>query len=432
MSVEIRAPELEAEGTRAQLLRWLKRPGEAVERNEPLLELETDKVTVEVPAPASGRLREQLKAERDEVAPGELLGVIEVAVALDHALAARADPAGVGNAGGTAARPPQASATQASAPASATVPREARSRAIKPAAVRASPAVQRLLREHGLAPDDVEPTGPGGRITVEDVLRRAAITGAQQQAKRTPEGTAPPPHQPPHHRVPHSMLRQRTAEHMVQSLLHGAPHVTSVFEADLGAVIAHRSAHRERLASAGVPLTFTAYFLAAAVSAIRAVPEANSRWTEEALELFDTINIGVATALGTEGLVLPVLRAVQRLDLEAIARGLHDLTTRAREGRLAPEDVRGGTFSISNHGVSGSLLAAPIVIPQGQSAILGIGRLERRVTVIGEEAAEQMGVRPKCYVTLTIDHRAMDGYHANRFLQQFVERLEHWPTEGAA
>jgi 2-oxoglutarate dehydrogenase E2 component (dihydrolipoamide succinyltransferase) len=211
---------------------------------------------------------------------------------------------------------------------------------------------------------------------------------------------------------------------MVQSLLRTAPHVTTIFEADLSAVLAHRERQRAEFAQRGVSLTLTAYFLQAAVAAIRVVPEANSRWTETALEVFDSIHIGVATALET-GLVVPVLRDVQSRDLFSIAQGLADLVSSARSGRLSPADVRGGTFTISNHGVSGSLLAAPIVINQPQSAILGIGKLEKRTAVVaGASGQDEIVIQPRCYITLTIDHRVMDGEQANRFLQTFVQHMQ--------
>ena len=223
--------------------------------------------------------------------------------------------------------------------------------------------------------------------------------------------------------IPHSPIRMRVAEHMVQSLLRTAPHVTSIFEADMSAAIAHRVKHREDFERRGAPLTLTAYFLAASVKAIRAVPEANSRWSDAALEVFDTIDIGVATALESGGLVVPVLRNVENRDLFEIAQGLYNLITRAREGKLQPADMRGGTFTVSNHGVSGSLIATPIVIHQPQSAILGIGKLEKRPVVTEDD---RIVVRPKCYITLTIDHRVMDGLQANRFLQTFIHTLEHF------
>ncbi|MBV9695366.1 MAG: 2-oxo acid dehydrogenase subunit E2 [Gammaproteobacteria bacterium] len=398
--VDITAPAEQTEGTRSQLLRWLKRVGEPVQRNEPLIELETDKVTVEVAAPASGVLSEILKQEQDEVTPGETLGRIAPAVA--------------------------AAATPPAAP-SASPPRGPAAAAARTTAGALSPAVRRLLTEHGLSPAAISGSGEGGRITVDDVLAAAqrgapAPAPASRPAASAPEGA-------PSHRIPHTPVRKRIAEHMVQSLLHTAPHVTTVFEADLGAVLAHRARHREALAREGVSLTLTAYFVQACVAAIRAVPEANSRWSDNELEVYEAMHVGIATAVEGTGLMVPVLRDAQALDLRGTAAALGELTARARENRLTPADMRGGTFTISNHGVSGSLLAAPIIINQPQSAILGVGKLERRAVVSGEGAQEQVVVRPRCYVTLTLDHRVMDGHRANRFLSTLVERLERWPAD---
>lgn len=211
---------------------------------------------------------------------------------------------------------------------------------------------------------------------------------------------------------------------MVESLLHTAPHVTSVFEADLGAVLAHRAEHRAALARRGVQLTLTAYFARACVAAIQAVPEANARWHEDTLELYDHLDLGIATALDDGGLVVPVLRHVEQYTVEAIAEQLTDLTRRARAGALTRADVAAGTFTLSNYGVSGSLLAAPVIINQPQSAILGIGKLEKRVVVLEHDGVDVIAIRPRCYVSLTIDHRVMDGLHANRFLARFVEALQ--------
>jgi 2-oxoglutarate dehydrogenase E2 component (dihydrolipoamide succinyltransferase) len=193
----------------------------------------------------------------------------------------------------------------------------------------------------------------------------------------------------------------------------------------MSAVLAHRQRHREEFARQGVTLTLTAYFAQAAVTAIRAAPEANSRWTDTALEIYDTINLGVATATEA-GLVVPVLHQAQSLNLLETARRLELLVHRAREGALTPADVRGGTFTLSNHGVSGSLLATPIIIPQPQSAILGLGKLEKRAVVIEKNGEDEIVVRSCCYATLTIDHRVMDGSLANRFLQAFTEKLSGW------
>ncbi|HXB17609.1 MAG TPA: dihydrolipoamide acetyltransferase family protein [Steroidobacteraceae bacterium] len=406
-SSEIRAPAEQTEGTRSQLLRWLKRVGESVEANEPLIELETDKVTVEVASPASGVLAEILKQEQDEIVPGELLGRIETGAARSAGAAVAGEVAGAAAANRAAA----AGAARAGAPAG--------SRATS----QASPAVQRLLAERGLSAADVQGTGPSGRITVEDVLRAPATGDGGRPEARAPAAGEKPAASVRSHLVPHSAVRRRIAEHMVQSLLHTAPHVTTVFEADLTAVLKDRARRREEFAQRGAPLTLTAYFVQAAVAAIRVVPEANSRWTDGGLEIYDDIHIGIATAVEGTGLVVPVLHDAGTRDLLEIARGLEELVGRARSGTLAPADVRGGTFTISNHGVSGSLLAAPIIINQPQSAILGVGKLEKRPVVIEEGDEQKIAVQPRCYVTLTLDHRAMDGHQANRFMQIFVGAL---------
>jgi len=215
---------------------------------------------------------------------------------------------------------------------------------------------------------------------------------------------------------------------MVESMA-TAPHVSTVFQADLGRVLKHRERHLEAFAGEGIKLTLTAYFIAACARALESNPEVNSTFHEDALEIHRDCNIGVGTALGNEGLIVPVIQRAQTLDLGGIARRLGELVTAARERRLAPEAVRGGTFTISNHGVSGSLLAAPIVINQPQVAILGVGKVERRVVVSEIDAEDVFRVRSMCYLTLTIDHRALDGYQANTFLGAVVSALESWPLD---
>jgi len=415
-AVEIRAPAEQTEGTRSQVLRWLKNVGETVAENEPLIEIETDKVTVEVASPGAGILREIIKGEQEEIEPGEVLGRIEA------------------TSGAGASAPEPVAEVVRTTEASDPRPRVAVAQD-GAAAGRLSPAVRRLLTENGLEASAVRGSGQGGRITVEDVLAAigsnkgaSAGSGAKPVAAAPAATTAHSDVTGSSHRIPHTAVRKRVAEHMVQSLLHTAPHVTTVFEVDMTAVLAHRLKHRDEFAQRGAPLTLTAYFLQATVEAIRAVPEANSRWTDTALEVFDAIHIGVGTALEEGGLVVPVLRDVQSRDLFGTAQGLNDLVVRAREGRLVPADVRGGTFTISNHGVSGSLVATPIIINQPQSAILGVGKLEKRPVVVEEGGVDRVVIRPRCYVTLTIDHRVMDGHQANHFLRTFVARLTSWPA----
>jgi 2-oxoglutarate dehydrogenase E2 component (dihydrolipoamide succinyltransferase) len=415
-SVEIRAPSGQEEGTRSQVLRWLKAVGEPVSEHEPLIELETDKVTVEVASPGAGVLTEILKQEQEEVAPGEILGRIGPAAEATHHTGSSAGTALHG--GDVDGR--KLSGTARTGAAAAVAPESHASVMPGGAAARQlSPAVRRLLAEHSLDPTSVRGTGEGGHITVADVMREVSDPArAAVGVSNSTEAIAS-------HRVAHSAVRKRIAARMVESLLHTAPHVTTVFELDMSAVLAHRQRHREELARQGITLTLTAYFVQAAVTAIRAVPEANSRWLDAALEIHDAINLGIATATEA-GLVVPVLHEAEALDLPETARRLEPLVRRAREGSLTPADVRGGTFTLSNHGVSGSLLAAPIIIPQPQSAILGLGKLEKRAVVIEKDGADEIVVRSCCYATLTIDHRVMDGSRANRFLQAFTERLSGW------
>ena len=404
--VDVMLPSDQAEGTRSQVLAWLKAVGDPVGENEPLLEIETDKVTVEVSAPCAGVLCEILTEAAAEVEPGAVLGRIDRATGVRPV--ATAALAQVSKAGGTGE------------------PAVARPSAASAAGGPLSPAVQRLLGEHQLKTQDIQGSGAGGKITVEDVLRQVGRAGPRAPIQYSPPIAAAREGTSQGRLVPHSRMRLQIAERMVASLLHTAPHVTSVFEVDLTAVLAHRAQWRTDFEGRGAALTLTAYFLAACVDALRAVPELNSRWRPEGLEVYEHIDIGVATALDSGGLVVPVIRNVAALDLFGIARELGDRVMRAREDRLVPADVRGGTFTISNHGVSGSLLAAPIIIHQPQSAILGIGKVEKRPVVTVEDDRDTVSIRPRCYVTLTIDHRVLDGQRANQFLAALTQRLEHW------
>jgi 2-oxoglutarate dehydrogenase E2 component (dihydrolipoamide succinyltransferase) len=410
------------EGTKATVLRWCKIVGDSIRKDEPLLELETDKVTVEIPSPASGELLEILKQPDEEVLPGQVLARLRI--------------------GAETAVPVEKPGAEPSerVPGSAISAQGAR-RLL-------SPAVRRLLAEHALSPADIVGSGQSGRITAEDIARHLDEKKAVQQAddvtaawaapetswaaseSSEPEdaGSRAPSEAVSRTRLAHTPIRRRVAEHMARSLAQ-APHVTTVFEADLTRVQAHRARHASEFERRGVRLTLTAYFVVACARALHAYPVVNATFHEDALELHPDANIGVGTALGNEGLIVPVLHRAQSLDLFAIARRLGELVAAARAGKLAPEDVRGGTFTISNHGVGGSLLAAPIVINQPQVAILGIGKVERRVCVLEVQGAEVLGVRSMCYLTLTLDHRALDAFQANAYLKHVVSTLEQWPQD---
>ncbi len=222
-----------------------------------------------------------------------------------------------------------------------------------------------------------------------------------------------------------SPMRKAIAEHMVRSKLQTSPHVTTVFEVDLSAVLAHREANRDAFARQGVNLTLTAYFVAASVEALRAVPYLNAQWTDEGILLHNAVHVGIAVAID-DGLIVPVIKRAQDLNLLGIARAVNDLAARARSKQLKPDEVQGGTFTITNHGVSGSLFATPI-INQPQVGILGVGVLEKRVKVITDAlGSDTLAIRPCVYVTLTFDHRVVDGATGDSFMLALKQRLEGW------
>lgn len=418
--VRIEMPSENQEGTTSIIGQWLKKPGEMLKLNEPVLEINTDKVTLEIPAPAAGVLQEILKQANEKVGPGELLGTI--APLAGDAVVNRPEEESIRDV------PPSHGSQRARGG-------ESRQSSLL------SPAVKRLLKENGLTTAALENpalqgSGLGGRVTAPDLSRHLArpADSAKASARVRPSpGSTPAGHRT----VPHSPTRRMIADHMVASLLHTAPHVTTVFQADFSTVLKHREQHRESFSRQGVRLTLSAYVVAAATKALLAVPEVNSRWHSEHLEIFADCNIGLATAVdGGPGrdvdLVVPVIAKAQKLDLLGIARSIQALTERARAHQLDPQDLRGGTFTISNHGVSGSIVATPIIINQPQSAILGIGKLEKRVLVVEERGRESIQIRPVAYVTLTIDHRVLDGFKANAFMSAFVEKLEGWDDAGEA
>jgi 2-oxoglutarate dehydrogenase E2 component (dihydrolipoamide succinyltransferase) len=389
---EVRFPEDQQEGTEATLAKWLKAPGETVKAFEPLAEIETDKVMVEVAAPENGAIIKINVNEGDAVHPGDLLCTF-----------GNTDVSASGN--------------QAEAMAESTTDEGT-----------TGTAVRHRLMKHGIDPNAINGSGRNGRITLKDVETYLAqpVVQTQPVVLSKPELDTRVLDAGESLKVPHDTMRQRIAAHMVESLLHTAPHVTSVFEVDLTAVMRHRAANKEEFARRGRPLTLTVYFIAAAVAAIRKVPQVNSQWHDDFLEIFADMNIGIATALDDQGLIVPVLGQANEKSLSRIAADLNDLTNRARDGKLKPEDVRGGTFTISNHGVSGSLMATPIIISQPQSAILGVGKIEKRVKIREVDGEDVMMIRPMVYVSLTIDHRVLDGFQTNAFLTEFCHTLESW------
>jgi 2-oxoglutarate dehydrogenase E2 component (dihydrolipoamide succinyltransferase) len=374
---------------------WLKAIGDRVAENDPLVELETDKVTQEVPAPAAGVLAEILLDTNAEAVPGALLAKIDPE--------GRAEPERVGQ---VEARHPEL--------------RDPPARPIESTTeTRLSPSVRRACQQHGIDVSRIHGTGRNGRITREDVDR--AVAGAT--IVRAEEPATAQPQQISAHDIPHDRMRLTIAENMVRAVSE-APHVTALFEADFSAVAAHKAAMAEK----GVKLSYTAYIVKAAAEAMAVAPAINGRWEKDRIAISPTIDIGVGTALGEKGLVVPVVKDAGSLSLEEIGARLDDLTRRARDGKLDRADVSGGSFTISNHGVSGSLLAAPIILHQGQAAILGVGKLQKRTVVREVDGEDAIVILPMAYVTLTIDHRVVDGHQTNAWLTRFVEILESWPA----
>ena len=397
--IEVRVPD-EQEGTKAVVRAWLKQIGDAVAENDPLVELETDKVTQEVPAPAAGVLAEIVLDTDAEAVPGALLARIETDGSPVKAGVQEAKPSEV---------PSKLAADTAPGP------RPSPGDEIE---TRLSPSVRRACLQHGIDASRIQGTGRNGRVTREDVDRAVAsvtVVSVGEPATAQPRQFSPED-------IPHDRMRLTIAENMVRAVSE-APHVTAVFEADFSAVAAHKAV----LAGRGEKLSFTAYIVKAAAEAMTVAPAINGRWEKDRIAISPTIDIGVGTALGEKGLVVPVVKDAGSISLEQIGGRLDDLTRRARQGKLERSDVSGGSFTISNHGVSGSLLAAPIILHQGQAAILGVGKLEKRVVVREIGGQDAILVRPMAYVTLTIDHRVVDGHQTNAWLTRFVEILENWP-----
>ena len=394
--IEVRVPD-EQEGTKAVVRAWLRRVGDLVFENEPLVELETDKVTQEVPSPAAGVLTEIVLDTDDEAEPGALLAKIDPAAtkAVATPTAAHDEATAAPLAPGT--RPSPGNGSNES---------------------RLSPSVRRALLQHDIDPSRIKGTGRNGRITRDDVdlaVASATIVGAGEPSTDQPRQFSAQD-------IPHDRMRLKIAENMVRAVSE-APHVTALFEADFSAIAAHKAA----LAAKGIKLSYTAYLIKASADAMAVAPAINGRWEEDRIAISPGINVGVGTALGEKGLVVPVVKDAGSLTLEEIGRKLDDLTSRARSGGLTTGDVSGGSFTISNHGVSGSLLASPIILHAGQAAILGVGKLEKRVVVREVAGQDAILILPMAYVTLTIDHRVVDGHQTNAWLTRFVEILENWP-----
>jgi 2-oxoglutarate dehydrogenase dihydrolipoamide succinyltransferase (E2 component) len=433
MPTQVLMPQLGESVIEGTITKWLKSVGDKVKEYDPLIEINTDKVDTEVPSPADGVLLEILVPEGTVVQAGQLLAWI--------GSAGEEPPSGgfVPTPAAVSTEHPDTDGRQAPAPTAAVA--EA---AVTPGRHRdlgfISPVVAKIASEHDLDLRHVQGSGQGGRITKKDVLAylEAHPTLQTPAAPVAPPTTRPAPIPPrpvgppapafeaiPGEILPLTPVRRAIAEHMLLSK-HTSPHVTTVMEADLSRILAHRQANKEAFARDGVNLTFTAYFVAAAVAALQAYPVVNSSWSDEGIRLHRQINIGIATSLGEEGLIVPVVKNADGLSLLGLARAVNDLAQRARARRLQPDEVQGGTFTITNHGVSGSLFATPI-INQPQAAILGVGVIQKRAVVVSHETlGDVIAIRPMAYLTLTFDHRILDGAIGDYFLGKLIETLQNW------
>lgn len=425
MATNIIMPQLGESVIEGTVGKWFKKVGDKIEQYEPIMEVVTDKVTTEIPAPAAGTLLQIVVPEGATVKAGTVLAVI----------GAPGEIVGAELGVGVELQPPHQ-------PPPAPAPGNGHG-----AAKRLTPVVARMIAEYNISDAElatIKGSGEGGRVTKKDiesfVAQRAAPTelppweqpGTGELFRPTEEVLGKPPPLPPSAArgggaggegkvIPLTPMRKAIAEHMVRSK-QTAPHVTSVHEADMSRVIAYQKAHEAEFAKQGVRLTYTAFFVQAAVTALKAWPIVNASYTDLGIVMHRNINIGIAVAL-EDGLIVPVIKNADEKSLIGIARAVNDLATRAHEKQLTPDEVQSGTFTITNYGVFGSLFGTP-VINQPQSAILGVGAIQKRVVVINDAIA----IRPMIYLSITIDHRLLDGAIGDQFMQKLKRFLEEYPA----
>ena len=414
MATKVLVPRLGEGVDEVTVTKWLKQEGETINEFEPLLEVNTDKVDTEIPAPASGVILKIEMQEGQVAKVGELLAIIGTA-----GESAKTSSASLSEVESDAQSEPKGQKPIETQPSTLN---------IQPATDLGfiSPVVAKIAAEHGVSLGQVTGTGLNGRITKNDVL--AFVEGGKlkvESKQEKPANLAPDTstHGTLTHSdtlIKHSPIRKSIAEHMVMSK-RTSPHVLTVMEADLSRITKHRAANKSAFERDGVKLTFTAYFMSAIVAGLKAYPTANSSWTDEGVLIHKAINLGMATSLGEDGLIVPVIKNADNLSLLAMARTVNDLANRARTKKLHPDEVKGGTFTLTNHGISGSLFAFP-VINQPQCGILGVGAMQKRVVVIDDAIA----IRPMVYLSFVFDHRILDGASADWFLMKVKETLENW------
>jgi pyruvate dehydrogenase E2 component (dihydrolipoamide acetyltransferase) len=472
-AVDVVMPQMGVSVSEGTITRWLKQEGEQIEADEPLLEISTDKVDTEVPSPASGTLTQILVQEGETVDVGTKLGQIGgSATAEAPATESAPEPDAAAPAPAEPATAEAAAEADAASPAETPAPTAPEPSAAPPAAAPqpsgngkafVSPVVARIASEHGVDPSQVPGTGSGGRVTKKDILAFVESGGAQQQAP-APEPTAAPepaqaeapapappapakeqapPAKPPAPAPvaagetlpgetvePITAMRRGIAEHMRRSV-DTAAHVTSAIEVDFTKIVAARAAlKKEFQANYGVNPTYLVYVAFAAVKTLADYPYINGEMRGDSIVTRNFVNLGIAVELAEgKGLIVPVLRNAETLNMLGIAKGIAEIADKARNKRLVPDDVQGGTFTITNPGGYGTFHGTP-VINQPQSSILGTYALVKRAWVVTDENGnDAIAIRPLMNITLTYDHRLVDGAYAGRFLRDLRERLEGWEGE---
>ncbi len=453
MAVDIVMPQMGESIFEGTITKWLKKPGDKVERDEPLFEISTDKVDAEIPSPSAGVLKEIKVGEGQTVPIQTIVGVID-AVGSAAAAPAPAKPAAPAPSAAKAPAAPVPATPKPAAPAPSAAPVAAASASSSSTGERihSSPLVRRMAKEHGIDLSIVEGTGAGGRISKQDMETLIAAGGVPSAAPplysappsaATSRPAPPPPSAPgvsggqahvaletavPREKMyfgnyevqPMSTMRQRIAEHMVASKRVSA-HVYSVDEIDMTKVAALRAKSKDEFEKRyETKLTFMPFFVKAAVAGLRAYPTLNASLDGTNVILHKEINVGIAVALEW-GLLVPVVKNADEKNILGIQRNMNDLAERARSKKLKPEEVQESTFSITNPGVFGGLFGLP-VISQPNVGILGLGAIEKRPVVINDSIA----IRSMCYVTLSYDHRVVDGAVAHQFLHKVKETLENW------